>query len=183
MTLLAFRALLGRVPGIAWVIALAALLVVGGAWGASLQWLHAHDARIRVEQQLVARDTVIRWRSDTAAARTAERRVDSVAVKQILTRIRTDTLWRRDTVHVAGDTSTRIAIPLGTLTDHDTAFARCERLNRSCAREHAADSLLILELRQSLALARTGVVVSPRPSWRERAVWAGLGALAGRYVR
>lgn len=155
----------------------------GALAGGYLRWLHGHDARIRVEQQLIARDTVIQWRTDTAAVRSQERRVDSVSVKQILTVVRRDTLWRRDTVHVAGDTTPRIAIPVGALADHDTAFARCDRLNRSCSREHAADSLVIQELRHSLALARTGVVVPPGPSWRERALWAGLGALAGRYLR
>lgn len=167
------------------------LLLIGGiALGLTagfVVWLHAHDAatdaRARRGERLVARDTVIQWRTDTAAARTAERRVDSVTVQQILTRVRTDTLWRRDTVHVAGDTTSRVAIPLGVLLQHDSAFAACDRLNRSCAREHTADSLVILELRQSLALARTGVVVPPHTSWRERALWAGLGALAGHSLR
>jgi hypothetical protein len=139
------------------------LLALAGLTAAWLRWLHGHDARIRVEQQLAGRDTVIQWRTDTAAARSDARRVDSVMVADILTKVKRDTLWRHDTVHVAGDTTPRIAIPLGTLTAHDTAFARCERLNRSCAAEHAADSLLIRDLRASVALARTGTA-TPAPT-------------------
>jgi hypothetical protein len=158
--------------------ALLAALALG--W---VHWLHGHDDGIRRQEQLAARDTVIQMRTDTAAARSTERRVDSVSVTRILTQIRHDTLWRRDTVRIDGDTTTRLAIPLGVVTEHDTAFARCERLNRSCAREHAADSLVIDQLRQSLAIARI-VTVTPPPHlfWKERALWTALGAVIDRGV-
>jgi hypothetical protein len=160
-------------------------ILLGAMAGGFFYWLHGHDAQIRVEQQLAGRDTVIQWRTDTAAARTAERRVDSVTVTRLLLQVRTDTLWRHDTVHVAGDTTPRIAIPLGVLVQHDSAFAACDRLNRSCAREHAADSLVIVELRQALALARTGTAIPPPArSCTAPAVAAGiLGAIGGHYVR
>jgi hypothetical protein len=158
------------------------LAALAGAWR---HWLRGHDARIRVEQQLQARDTIIVLRTDTAAQRSAERRVDSVTVTRRLLQVRTDTLWRRDTIRLAGDTTARIAIPAGVLQQHDSAFAACDRLNRSCAREHAADSLVILELRASLALARTGNAIPPpaRSCTGPMAAAGVLGAVLGHVVR
>jgi hypothetical protein len=162
---------------------LVVLLLAGGG----LRWLSHHDARIRLEQQLAARDTVIRWRTDTAAVKSQERRVDSVTVTRILVKVRHDTAWRRDTVRLAGDTTSRVAIPLGVLEQHDSAFAACDRLNRSCAAEHAADSLVIRDLRQSLALARTGYALPPPLRRWSIGVTGGYGAVlepsTGRIVR
>jgi hypothetical protein len=162
-----------------WPLALA-LVVVGVVTGYGLHWLHRHDAAIRIEQQLQARDTIIATRTDTAAARTTERRVDSVTVYRQLIEIRSDTVWRRDTVRLAGDTTPRIAIPVGVLIQHDSAFAACDRLSRDCSREHAADSLVIVELRQSLALARTGNAIPPPARSWSFSVTAGWGGTAVR---
>jgi hypothetical protein len=146
-------------------------------------WLHVHDANLRTAQALIVRDTVIQTHTDTAVVRTVERRVDSVAVVRVIARVQHDTAWRHDTVRVAGDTTARVAIPLGVLLAHDSLAATCDRLNRSCAREHAADSVVILDLRQSLALARTGSIMAPHTSWTERAVWIVVGAALDQGVR
>lgn len=151
--------------------------------GAVVHALRLHDDLVRLGQHLADRDTIIAARSDTAAARTKERRADSSSVTAALTKARADTAWKHDTVYVTGDTTPRYAVPIATIVQHDTAFARCERLNSSCAREHLADSATILELRTSLALARTGNAVPPpeKPTRRwSLGVTAGWGALVER---
>jgi hypothetical protein len=163
-----------------YLLGLAVLLSMAGLFAV---WIHVHDLHLRVAQQLIARDTVIQTHTDTAVIRTVERRVDSVAVVRVIARVQHDTAWRHDTVRVAGDTTARVAIPLGVLIEHDSAFAACDRLNRSCAREHAADSAVIVDLRQSLALARTGSIMAPHTSWTERAVWIVVGAALDQGVR
>jgi hypothetical protein len=163
-----------------YLLGLAVVLTLVGLFAV---WLHVHDANVRTAQALIARDTVIQTHTDTAVIRTVERRVDSVAVVRVIARVQHDTAWRHDTVRVAGDTAARVAIPLGVLLEHDSLAAACDRLNRSCAREHAADSAVIVDLRQSLALARTGSIAPHRTSWTERAVWIVVGAALDQGVR
>jgi hypothetical protein len=156
-----------------YLLGLAVVLTLVGLFAV---WLHVHDANVRTAQALIARDTVIQTHTDTAVIRTVERRVDSVAVVRVIARVQHDTAWRHDT-------AARVAIPLGVLLEHDSLAAACDRLNRSCAREHAADSAVIVDLRQSLALARTGSIAPHRTSWTERAVWIVVGAALDQGVR
>jgi hypothetical protein len=152
-----------------YLLGLAVLLSMAGLFAV---WIHVHDLHLRVAQQLIARDTVIQTHTDTAVIRTVERRVDSVAVVRVIARVQHDTAWRHDTVRVAGDTTARVAIPLGVLIEHDSAFAACDRLNRSCAHD---DPDRALRPRRAIAPHRT--------SWTERAVWIVVGAALDQGVR
>lgn len=69
---------------------------------------------------------VDRWHADTAAA------------------------WRRDTMHVAGDTTPRFAVPVPTVARWDSSAASCSELAMSCKAERIAAENHAAALEQQL---------------------------------
>lgn len=160
-----------------YVIILAVIAVALGCYA-----LHEHDARIRSEAlwkvKYSAADAALRTRDGELAG--AKARTDSASrhVTQLLAAARVDTMWRHDTLHVAGDTTLRVAVPLPTVLRQDSTNAACSLLAVTCKAERVAaqNRADAAEHKLQVALAK------PERSCRNAFLWGAAAAAAGDEV-
>lgn len=108
---------------------------------------------------------------------------DIVTVNSLASRLRVDTLWRKDTVYIAGDTTKRLAVPVATVVRNDSLNRACSELTLDCASFRKFATAEMAALRTKLA---TQPQAQPRscavPETVAGVLGVALGAVAGHAV-
>lgn len=163
-----------------WPIAAAALLAIAIvlAWRSALnarELAGKAKERIRVADSVIAANKATLTRTDTAILH------DTKTVVAYVDRYHADTLWRHDTVRVAGDTSVRIAIPTATLALTDSTIRACRQLADDCAAFRLSANAT-MAAQQSKIDALSSQINAGRHIWDRCGISVGAGAVysAGR---
>lgn len=156
----------------------ALVLGIGLAW-----WSAVHAATVNGQ----AREKIRIADSTIKANASALHRTDTAVVHDVKTttayidRYHADTLWRHDTVRVAGDTTARLAIPLPAVARTDSTIRACQALTNDCAAFRAAANATLLA-QQSKIAALSSQIKAQGSIWRRCGIGAGVAATyaAGR---
>lgn len=154
--------------------------------GIALGWyaLHEHDqvvaARATVKLVTHQQDSVVRVYRDSLARSSAAVVHDLVTVPRYIERLRVDTLWLRDTLRVAGDTTLRVAVPLPVVQRADSTIRACSLLESDCAAFHRAASATI----SALTAENTALKARPERNCATPSLITGIvGLVGGAYLR
>ena len=139
---------------------------------------HARDegliAKGKAEQRAHVADSLLAVAAPAKARAETTLVHDTLRLSRLLIAANVDTAWRHDTLHVPGDSTPRVAVPIRTVAWWDSVGSACSALAHDCLAFRDSANAVIAALNQKLAAE---LPAHPPPS---RTRWFTAGAIVGR---